>query len=249
MKPVLLIDFGSTYTKLTAVDAEGEQLLGTAQSYTTVRTDIIEGLNRALALLRAEPGMRGVGEFTETYACSSAAGGLRMVASGLVPELTSEAARMAILGAGAKLVGVYSYEMTEEDGEEICALKPDIILLAGGTDGGNKSCILHNAAILKVLPPQVPIVIAGNRVAAKECSRILEGHTTFICGNVMPKFGTVKIEETQAKIREIFLDRIISAKGLTEAAALMNDIIMPTPAAVLRAMSLLSKGCEGEPDR
>ena len=78
MKPVLLIDFGSTYTKLTAVDVEGEQILGTAQSYTTVETDINNGLSNALALLEEKTGRL---DYAETFACSSAAGGLRMVAS------------------------------------------------------------------------------------------------------------------------------------------------------------------------
>ena len=134
MKPVLLIDFGSTYTKLTAVDVEGEQILGTAASYTTVQTDINDGLRNGLKLLEEKTGKL---DYVETYACSSAAGGLRMVSSGLVPELTSEAAKLASLGAGAKVVGLYSFQMTEEDMEEIQALKPDIFLLVGGTDGGN----------------------------------------------------------------------------------------------------------------
>ena len=91
MKPVLLIDFGSTYTKVTAVDVEGEVLLGTAASYTTVETDIGEGLQNALAALEKTTGPLA---FAERYACSSAAGGLRMITSGLVPELTAEAARL-----------------------------------------------------------------------------------------------------------------------------------------------------------
>ena len=106
MKPVLLIDFGSTYTKLTAVDVEAESILGTAAAYTTVETDVGEGLNHALAQLEAQTGKL---DFGQCYACSSAAGGLRMVASGLVPELTSEAAKLASLGAGAKIVGLYSF--------------------------------------------------------------------------------------------------------------------------------------------
>ncbi len=112
MKPVLLIDFGSTYTKLTAVDVEGEKVLGTAQSYTTVQTDINEGLQKGLALLEQKTGKL---DFTETYACSSAAGGLRMVTSGLVPELTSEAAKLASLGAGATVVGLDAFQLTAED--------------------------------------------------------------------------------------------------------------------------------------
>ncbi len=243
MKPILLIDFGSTYTKLTAVDVEGECILGTAQSYTTVETDIGDGLRKGLALLEEKTGKL---DFAETYACSSAAGGLRMVASGLVPELTSEAAKMATLGAGAKIVGLYSFQMTEEDMEEIEELKPDIFLLVGGTDGGNTACIEHNAQMLASIHPKFPIVIAGNRNSARKCQKILADCETYICPNVMPKFGVLNIEPTQKQIREIFLNRIIQAKGLSAAAQLLSDIMMPTPSAVLQAMQLLSEGCDGE---
>ena len=243
VKNVLLIDFGSTYTKLTAVDVEGEQILGTAAAYTTVQTDINEGLTEGLKRLEEKVGRL---EYAECYACSSAAGGLRMITSGLVAELTGEAAKLASLGAGAKVIGVYAFEMTEDDLEEIKAAKPDIFLLVGGTDGGNTACILHNAKMLATLSPEFPIVVAGNRSAVRECQRILEGHEVHVCPNVMPKFGVLQIEPTQKKIREIFLNRIISAKGLSKAAQLLSDIMMPTPSAVLQAVELLAKGCEGE---
>ncbi len=244
MKPVLLIDFGSTYTKLTAVDIEEERLLGTAASYTTVQTDINDGLTEGLRLLEEKTGKL---EYDACYACSSAAGGLRMVTSGLVPELTGEAAKLASLGAGAKVVGVYAFELTEDDLAEIITLKPDIFLLVGGTDGGNTECILHNAKVLADLPMEIPIVVAGNRTAASQCKKILEGHELYVCPNVMPKFGVLQIEPTQKQIREIFLNRIIQAKGLSRAAELLSDIMMPTPSAVLQAMKLLAQGCEDEP--
>lgn len=242
MKPILLIDFGSTYTKLTAVDVEEEKILGTAASYTTVQTDINDGLQKGLQLLEQKTGKL---EYEKTYACSSAAGGLRMVASGLVPELTSEAAKLASLGAGAKIVGLYSYQMTEEDIEEIAQLQPDIFLLVGGTDGGNTACIEHNARMLAAMQPKFPIVIAGNRNSVRACKEALAGCEVYVCPNVMPKFGVLNIEPTQKQIRQIFLDRIIQAKGLSSAAALLSDIMMPTPAAVMAAMELLSEGCEG----
>ena len=243
MKAVLLIDFGSTYTKLTAVDLDAEAILGTAAAYTTVQTDINDGLQEALAKLEAKTGKL---DFAECFACSSAAGGLRMVTSGLVPELTGEAARLASLGAGAKVVGVYAFQLTEDDLEDIKAQKPDIFLLVGGTDGGNTECILGNARMLAQLKGDFPVIIAGNRTAARECQRILKDYETYICPNVMPKFGTLQIEATQKQIRELFLNRIVQAKGLSKAAALLSDIMMPTPSAVLQAMELLSQGCEGE---
>ncbi|MBQ1281237.1 MAG: glutamate mutase L [Oscillospiraceae bacterium] len=243
MRAVLLIDFGSTYTKLTAVDLDSEQILGTAAAYTTIETDVGDGLRLGLSRLEEKTGKL---DFTATYACSSAAGGLRMIASGLVPELTSEAAKLASLGAGAKIAGLYSFQLTEDDIEEIRAAKPDIFLLVGGTDGGNTECIVHNAARLAEMKPQFPIVIAGNRTAARECERILAGCEVYVCPNVMPKFGVLNIEPTQKQIREIFLKRIILAKGLSAVTELLDDIMMPTPSAVLQAMELLSEGCEGE---
>ncbi len=243
MKAILLIDFGSTYTKVTAVDLDSETVLGTAQSFTTIFTDINDGLENALAILQEKTGKL---DFAETYACSSAAGGLRMVTSGLVPELTGEAAKLASLGAGAKVVGIYAFQLTQEDIEEIRAAKPDIFLLVGGTDGGNTECILHNAKMLADMKPDFPIVIAGNRTAAQQCRQILEGNEVYVCPNVMPKFGVLKIEPTQKQIREIFLNRIVQAKGLSKATALLSDIMMPTPSAVLQAMELLAQGHEDE---
>ena len=244
MKAVLLIDFGSTYTKVTAVDLDSESLIGTASAYTTVKTDINEGLENALCELEKKTGKI---EFSERFACSSAAGGLRMVTSGLVPELTAEAAKRASLGAGAKVIKVYSFELTEDDAAEIGEIKPDILLLCGGTDGGNKECIINNAKTVAKIPADFPVIIAGNRAASAECKHILSGRETFVCENVMPKFGTLNIVPAQKEIRELFLRRIIEAKGLSKASELISGIMMPTPSAVLKAMTLLADGTDGEP--
>ena len=244
MKPILMIDFGSTNTKVTAVDLEEGVLLGTAASYTTVQTDINDGLMNALTRLHEKLG--GSLDYQARYACSSAAGGLRMIASGLVPELTAEAARQAALGAGAKVMKTYSYELTDDDAEEIAAIKPDIFLLTGGTDGGNKDNIIQNAQVVAGIEADFPVLIAGNRAAVRTCQKILEesGKQVMITENVMPRFNELNIEPAQSKIRELFLDRIIKAKGLSQASQLISGIMMPTPAAVLAAMELLSKGTE-----
>ena len=235
MRPILLIDFGSTYTKVTAVDVENAKLLGSAAAYTTVQTDVNDGLANAVTRLEEQTGKL---DFAESYACSSAAGGLRMIASGLVPELTAEAAKCASLGAGAKVVKTYSFELTEDDAAEILAAKPDIFLLVGGTDGGNKACILNNAHVLAEAGGSFPIVIAGNRNAARECERILAGREVYVCENVMPKFGTLNIEPAQQRIRDIFLNRIVRAKGLTKASELISGILMP--------MRLLADGTKAQ---
>lgn len=240
MRAVLAIDFGSTYTKVAAVDVEGVRILGVAQSGTSAATDIGEGLDRAVSLLRTQTGDV---EFSERYACSSAAGGLRMVASGLVPSLTAEAAKRAALGAGAKVIRTYSYELTEDDLAEIARLKPDILLLTGGTDGGNRDCILNNARAIAHLSADFPVVVAGNRAARTSCEQILRdaGREAIGCENVMPTFNQLNVEPAQAVIRELFLRRIIAAKGLTKARALLDGILMPTPAAVLSALELYAE--------
>lgn len=234
---MLLADIGSTFTKVCAVDTAKSELLGSAAAPTTVETDVNEGLSAALELLFAKTGAL---DFAERYACSSAAGGLRMAASGLVPELTAEAARLACLGAGAKLVKLYSYELTAEDVKEIDAIAPDIFLLTGGTDGGNSACIVHNAGMLAASRGSFPILLAGNRSCAAECERLLAGREVYRCDNVMPRFGEIAVSGVQERIRELFLKRIIQAKGLTRVEVLLDGILMPTPSAVLKATELLS---------
>lgn len=243
MKAVLLIDFGSTYTKVTAVDVENETILATAQSYTTIETDIINGLNNAVKILKEQ-----IGDvtFEEQYACSSAAGGLRMVAIGLVPELTAKAARQASLGAGAKVIKTYSYELTQSDLEEIDKINPDICLLTGGTDGGNKENIVYNAGMLAKTKNNFPIIIAGNRNCADQCREILKDKQTYVCENVMPRLDIPNVQPVQDKIRSIFLEQIVQAKGLSRAQELIQGILMPTPSAMLTAMKLLAKGTKEE---
>ena len=240
----LLIDFGSTFTKLTAADLKVGKLIGSAAAYTTVETDVGEGLAVALAELKAQT---GIGSFDARLACSSAAGGLRMVVCGFTPEFTAEAAKMASLGAGAKVVGAYSYMLTDEDIAEIVAAPPDILLLTGGTDYGNRRCILHNAQMLAGCAADFPIIIAGNRICAEECERLLSGREVYLCDNVMPEPRKLNIEPTQERIRELFLRRIVQAKGLTREAELLSGILMPTPTAVMSAMELLAKGTDMQP--
>ncbi|MBC8015852.1 MAG: glutamate mutase L [Sporomusaceae bacterium] len=246
MSHVLLIDFGSTYTKITAVDVEREVVLGTARGITTVETDIMDGLNQALAELFAVTGKL---EFAKVLGCSSAAGGLKMVAIGLVLELTAEAAKRAALGAGAKIMGVYGNELNEYEIEEIAALNPEIILLAGGTDGGNKEVILHNAKMLTALGKDIPIIVAGNKSVAPQIVKILSEVMTEVLHteNVMPRLNELNIEPAREAIRDVFLRRIVEAKGLNKANQFVDQMVMPTPAAVLKAAELLGKGTDQEP--
>lgn len=135
---VLLVDIGSTYTKVVAVDLDYPKILGTASAPTTAATNIREGLFEALKCLTEKTGTTS---YAESYGSSSAAGGLKMVAIGLVPALTAKAGKMAALGAGAKVLKTFAYELAASEVDEIQQLEPDIILLCGGTDGGNKEAL------------------------------------------------------------------------------------------------------------
>ena len=156
-----MIDFGSTYTKLVAVDLDKAELVGVTQAASTVDTDITIGLRTAMEKLKTSINIAEI-DTDHILACSSAAGGLRVVAVGLVKQLTTKAAQEAALGAGAKLVGTYSYGLSEDDIKHIEQTAPDIILLTGATDGGDEECILHNAKVLATSRWDGPVVIAGN---------------------------------------------------------------------------------------
>lgn len=243
MSAALLIDFGSTYTKLRAIDLAARSVLGAGQGPSTVTTDITIGMKAALADLERRLG--GLPKFKYRLASSSAAGGLRMVTVGLVRELTTEAARRAALGAGAKLVGTFAYRLTTADINKINMLSPDILLLAGGTDGGNSEVIIANAKSLGRAAFNCPIVYAGNRAAEEDACAALSGKTVIVAENVMPEFNVLNIEPARAAIRRIFIDRIVHAKGIDRAQADFDAVLMPTPAAVMEGARLVADGIDG----
>jgi len=242
-KLTLAIDFGSTYTKVVAFDLVAEQLVGVAQAVSTVDTDITIGLRTALEKLRMVIG-GGKLDADRILACSSAAGGLRIVAAGLVRQLTTKAAEEAALGAGAKIVGTYSYGLSPEDIGRIEKTAPDIVLLTGGTDGGDDKVILHNAVALAACKLSSPVVIAGNKIVAQKAQSLLRAANKYatVIENVLPELDRLNVEPARVAIRDIFMQRITHAKGLDKAQALVGDIIMPTPMAVLKGATLLAQG-------
>lgn len=251
MKAYLAIDFGSTYTKLTAIDLDNEVILATAKDITTVEDDIMIGFNKAFNKLKIEINKKinfDEISFVNKTACSSAAGGLKMVAIGLVPELTAEAAKKAALGAGARVIKTYAYELNSRELEEIKNTALDIILLAGGTDGGNKECIIHNAKMLAEFKVKIPVVVAGNKAATDEIENILKEAEIdcYITENVMPFINKLNVEPSREEIRKVFMNKIVEAKGMKKAEEFIKGILMPTPAAVLKASEILATGTDEE---
>ncbi len=251
MKVYLTIDFGSTYTKLTAIDLEKEEILATSKAITTIEDDIMTGFNNAFVGLEEKMSERvdlDKVEFVRKVACSSAAGGLKMVAIGLVPDLTADAAKKAALGAGARVMKTYSFELNHREMQEIKDSPLDIILLAGGTDGGNKNCIIHNAKLIAEFGLEVPVVVAGNKAAVDEVEEIFKEANIdyYISDNVMPKLNKLDVEPCREAIRKVFMNKIVEAKGLGNAEEFVSGILMPTPAAVLKAAEVLADGSDDE---
>lgn len=238
---ILTADIGSTFTKLTAIDLDKEVIMGTSSAFTTIQTDVMEGFSNALEQLKKQ-----VKDFSynQLICCSSAAGGLKMVALGLVPELTAKAAKLAAASAGAKVVKTYSFEISQEEQKEINAIDPDLVLLCGGTDGGNKDVIIANAQRLCDVGRSFTTIVAGNKSATSQIEQIFtaSGKPFVITQNVMPEFNKLNIEPAQKQITELFIHKIIEAKGLSKIQQLSNYDIIPTPLAVLNGCKLLSTG-------
>ena len=241
----LTVDFGSTYTKLTLIDVARAEIVATASAFTTITTDVLEGFNNAWQKILAQ---HPDAHYDRLLSCSSAAGGLKMVALGLVPSLTSKAAKMAASSAGAKVVKTYAYEISHAEQEEIYEINPDLVLLCGGTDGGNKEVILANARRLAEIDRPFAIVAAGNKSASYDLEEIFAqcDKKCVVTENVMPEFGQLNILPARQCIMDLFISRIIDAKGLGEVQKRAELEIIPTPFAVLKACELLSKGIDEE---
>ena len=239
---VLCVDVGSTFTKAVLVDAATGDVLGTASHPTTVATDVMDGVDAVRASLA------GHGEPDEVLACSSAGGGLRLAVVGYEREVTAEAGHRVGLSAGAKVVHVASGPMTGADVAALRAAAPDLVLLVGGTDGGNADVLLHNAERLARGRLAAPVVVAGNADAADGVAALLAGtgRRHVVTDNVLPRIGVVAPEAARAAIREAFLTHVIGGKGLSRGRGFAELVRAPTPDAVLRGVEVLAEVVGGD---
>ena len=243
------VDIGSTWTKglyCSLVDDELEIL--SMKSTPTTSHYLPEGFYLLLGeLLQLQlKGSRHVLQALEkgdipVYISSSAKGGLRIAAIGIVPELTLKAAAATALSAGAKVVKVFSYNLTPEDIEILEEIDPDIILLTGGTDGGNRDYPLYNARCLAEAGLSAHIVYAGNRSIRHKIAEILrdveQAGRMWYADNILPDLETVNPVPAREKLHEIFLKRIVEGKGLQEIVQIARTPILPTPYSVLEFVS------------
>lgn len=241
---MLVADIGSTTTIVNAFDrlSGNPVFLGQGMAPTTVLDgDVTIGLKGAIDELRKKLGEPI--EWGRMLATSSAAGGLKMTVHGLVYDMTARAAKEAALGAGAVLKMVTAGELTPTDMEKIKSIKPNIILLAGGVDYGERNTVVKNASHLASLKLPAPVIYAGNVAAADEAIRVLNmaGIKTIPVDNVYPAIDELNIEPTRTVIQDVFEEHIVAAPGMQKIREMVDGSIVPTPGAVMNAAKLLNQ--------
>jgi len=239
---VALADFGSTYTKVRLVDPAEGRLLAQAEAPTSIATDLMDGYSTALAAATKSAG--GAVSIEQQLAVSSAGGGLRVAAVGLVADMTAAAARQTALNAGARVELVVAGRLGEEQLDGLEAVRPEIILFAGGTDGGQADLVMENARRLASRQLGAIVVVACNADVAGEAAELLGAE---VAANVMPELGRLEIDSAREAILRAFLDHVIGGKGLSAGAEFARMVRMPTPEAVLEATRLLARGTDAQP--
>lgn len=233
---VTCVDVGSTFTKAVAV--QDGQLIASAAHRTTVETDVLHGLDAAVAATGVKP--------DELLVCSSAGGGLRLAVIGYERLVTAQAGYRVGLSAGARVVHVAAGMLPSLD--ELRAARPDVVLLVGGTDGGDAETISHNALKLAKARWRVPVVLAGNASVATELSELLaaKGVPVTVAGNVLPSIGVLDPGPARAAIREVFLKHVIGGKKLSRGKRFASLVRGATPDLVLTGVELLAAHTQGD---
>ncbi|GAA3960178.1 glutamate mutase L [Actinoplanes auranticolor] len=227
------VDVGSTYTKGCLVDLDDGRLVRRSEVPTTSGSDVLTGLDAAVAAL---------GGTGEVFVCSSAGGGLRLAVIGYESLVTAEAGHRVGLSAGAQVVHVAAGRL---DGRAVAALRaarPDVILLVGGTDGGDGEVLLHNAGRLGTSRLRVPVVLAGNADVREQAAAVLTGRgiPVTVTGNVLPRIGVLDPGPARLAIRQVFLRHVIGGKRLSRGSRFASLVRAATPDAVLAGVELLA---------
>lgn len=274
IKTIIATDCGSTTTKAILIEKQpnGEYRLTTrGEAPTTVEApleDVTIGVLNAFRevqelrnkkiltddyknLIKPDNGKEGVDIYVST---SSAGGGLQMVVAGVVKEMSAESAQRAALGGGAIVLDTFAVNDGRkpfERIERIRELRPDIILLSGGTDGGTVKHVVEMSQIIAAARPrprlgityQLPVIFAGNKKAIDEVSRILSKVVELrITDNLRPSLDEENLKPTRLIIQELFLEHVMAqAPGYKKLMEMVDVEIMPTPAAVGLIMQKISQ--------
>jgi uncharacterized protein (TIGR01319 family) len=174
------------------------------------------------------------------YACSSAGGGLRLAVGGYEPLVSAQAGRRVALSAGARVVHVAAGRLDAPAVRALRAARPDVVLLVGGTDGGEAEVLRHNARRLAAARGRRPVVLAGNAEARADAVAALGEVPHTVCANVLPRIGDLRPAPARAAIREVFLRHVIGGKGLSRGRRFASLVRAATPDAVLTGVELLA---------
>jgi uncharacterized protein (TIGR01319 family) len=270
---ILATDCGSTTTKAILIEKRGDEfrLIVRGEAPTTVEApveDVTRGVLNASTevqelagrqilsddgehIIKPKSGDKGVDVYLST---SSAGGGLQMMVAGLVKQMTAESASRAALGAGAIVMDSLATNDGRKDFEKIeriRTLRPDMVLLAGGVDGGEKKKVVDLAQIIAAADPkprlgasyQLPVIYAGNVDARSEIEDILGKKTALdITDNLRPAMEKENLLPARLKIQKLFLEHVMSqAPGYPNLMNMVDVEIMPTPAAVGVIMQRIAK--------
>ena len=243
---ILVAEIGSTTTVVngfTNIDTDAPVFVGQGHAPTSVNEgDVRIGLQGAIDSLSQNLDMGGI-TYHKMLAASSAAGGLRMTVHGLVYDMTVRAGKEAALGAGANIHMTTAGVLRQIDLEEIEEINPNLILLAGGTDYGERDTAVRNAELLSQLNTKAPVIYCGNVENQKVIQRIFEkaNRQIYITENVYPKLDQLNIEPVRELIHQAFEEHITEAPGMKHLREMVNGTIMPTPGAVMECAKMLYK--------
>ena len=242
---VLVAEIGSTTTVVNAfkdIDTDNPVFWAQGQAPTSViEGDVRIGLQGAIDDLCRKQNIDSL-EYDEMLATSSAAGGLKMTVHGLVYDMTARAAKEAALGAGGIIHYVTAGRLRRTDIAKIKEIKPNLILIAGGVDYGERDTALDNAEMIRSMGLDTPIIYAGNCENQEEMKLIFDeesGQKLYNVENVYPKIDDLNVEPCRKVIQDAFEDHITNAPGMEHVRDMVNGPIIPTPGAVMECTKLL----------
>ena len=242
---VLVAEIGSTTTVVNAfkdLDTENPVFWAQGQAPTSVLDgDVRIGLQGAIDDLCRKMNIESL-EYDEMLATSSAAGGLKMTVHGLVYDMTAKAAKEAALGAGGIIHYITAGRLRRTDIAKIKEINPNLILIAGGVDYGERDTALDNAEMIRAMGLKTPVVYAGNIENQEEMKLIFDeesGMQLYNVENVYPKIDELNVEPCRKVIQDAFEDHITHAPGMEHVRDMVNGPIIPTPGAVMECTKLL----------
>jgi uncharacterized protein (TIGR01319 family) len=269
---IVATDCGSTTTKAILIEKVGDTYRQTyrGEAPTTVEApfeDVTRGVLNAIAEIEELSGRKildgdqiitpcrddktGVDIYIST---SSAGGGLQMMVTGVVQNMTGESAQRAALGAGAIVIDVLAANdgrLPHEKIERIRSMRPDMILMAGGTDGGAVNHVVEMAEYVAAAEPRprfgvtykLPLIYAGNKEAQPQVRKILEEKSALVVtDNIRPVLERENLAPARNKIHDLFLEHVMQqAPGYKKLMEMAGAPIMPTPAAVGLIMEAIAK--------